>query len=259
MCMTFAIRAKYFLLLSFICLAGCASKATFDGGDISRVTDPTPILEPDPEPLRIVIIGGTSGVGLELVELAIERGHTVTAVARRPERLSYSHANLMTKGGDITVESDMRKIVPGHDVVVSTVGLSPGSRNVDLFSKGISNLLRVMADTNQDRLLAVSAIGAGDSRGSGSFWFDYVLHPLILADDIEDKTRMERILKENQVNYTVVRPAILTNDHAQHTYRVISRYDGIETGTISRKDVAHFLLSLAEQGTYAREIVTLSN
>lgn len=249
----------YVIGLLFWMLTGCASQATFDGGDIAAVTEPAPILAVDAEPLRIIVIGGTSGVGLELVELAISRGHSVTAVARRPERLSFSHPNLITKKGDITSIPDMQRLIPGHDVVVSTVGLSPGSRNVTLFSTGISNLLMVMAETQQSRLLAVSAIGAGDSRGSGSFWFDSVLHPLILAQDIDDKTRMEQILKENSIDFTVVRPAILTNDIGQQKYRVIKSYQGIEAGTISRKDVAHFLLSLAEQNTYLRDIVTLSN
>ena len=247
------------LAILLIFLTGCASLATFAGGDITAVTDPTPSLTTEAEPLKIIIIGGTSGVGLELVELAIARGHSVTAVARRPERLSFSHPNLMTKKGDITRVADMHRLLPGHDVVVSAVGLSPGSRNVTLFSKGISNLLTVMAETGQSRLLAVSAIGAGDSKGSGSFWFDTVLHPLILADDIEDKTQMEQILKENSIDFTVVRPAILTNDIAAEKYRVIKSYQGIETGSISRKDVAHFLLHLAEENTYLRDIVTLSN
>ena len=247
------------LAVVFLFLTGCAGLATFDGGDITAVTDPAPELTTEAEPLRIIIIGGTSGVGLELVELAIARGHSVTAVARRPERLSLSHPNLMTKKGDITSIPDMQRLLPGHDVVVSTVGLSPGSRNVTLFSKGVSNLLTVMAETGQSRLLTVSAIGAGDSKGSGSFWFDAVLHPMILADDIDDKTRMEQILKENSIDFTVVRPAILTNDIAEEKYRVIKSYQGIETGSISRKDVAHFLLHLAEQNTYIRDIVTLSN
>ena len=196
---------------------------------------------------------------MELVEQALERGHVVTAVARRPERLSFSHPNLLTKKGDITSESDMRRLLPGHDVVVSTVGLSPGSRNVTLFSTGITNLLTVMADSGQNRLLAVSAIGAGDSKGHGSFWFDNVLQPLILAEDIEDKTRMEQILQQNSINFTIVRPAILTNDMAEYNYRVFTSYEGIDTGKISRKDVAHFLLALAEQNSYVRDIVTLSN
>ena len=194
-----------------------------------------------------------------MVELALSRGHHVTTVSRRPARLKLRHPNLIIQKADITILESMTSVIPGHDVVISTVGLSAGKRNVTVFSDGIANVLNVMLRNNQRRLIALSAIGAGDSKGHGGFLFDSILQPLILDDDIEDKTRMEEQLKLSEIDYTVIRPAILSNQPAGYQYHVLTDLEQIETGTISREDVAHFIMAIAEQNTYLRQIVTLSD
>ncbi len=128
-----------------------------------------------------------------------------------------------------------------------------------LFSRGSSNIIKVMRETGQNRFIAVSAIGAGDSQGHGGFLFDTLLQPLILGDDIDDKSRMEAVISEANINYTIVRPAILTNQPAQQKYRILQQLQGIETGSISRQDVAHFIVSIAEQKAYIKQVVTLSD
>ncbi|MEL0066945.1 MAG: NAD(P)H-binding protein, partial [Gammaproteobacteria bacterium] len=61
------------------------------------------------------------------------------------------------------------------------------------------------------------------------------------------------------IDYTIVRPAILTNQPAQQKYRILRQLQGIETGSISRQDVAHFIVSIAEQKAYIKQVVTLSD
>jgi putative NADH-flavin reductase len=37
--------------------------------------------------MKLIVLGATGGTGLEIVRQAVERGHTVTAFVRSPERL----------------------------------------------------------------------------------------------------------------------------------------------------------------------------
>jgi len=37
--------------------------------------------------MRLVVLGATGGTGLEIVRQATERGHSVTALVRSPDRL----------------------------------------------------------------------------------------------------------------------------------------------------------------------------
>ena len=245
--------------LSLAFVSGCVSNATFEGGAIEQQSQAPLILQEQPTPLNIVVIGGTAGIGLEVVKLALDRGHTVTAVSRNTNKLRLARPNLRKQDGNILNIQDMQRLLPGHDIIISSVGLAAGKRNVTLFSRGSSNIIKVMRETGQNRFIVVSAIGAGDSQGHGGFLFDTLLQPLILGDDIDDKSRMEALISEANIDYTIVRPAILTNQPAQQKYRILQQLQGIETGSISRQDVAHFIVSIAEQNAYIKEVVTLSD
>ena len=251
---------RFLILLSLSLLVfGCTSKGSYSQGEFSQAGFSAPSLHAKSKPLNIIVLGGTSGVGLEVVKLSLERGHRVTAVARRPERMSLSHERLQTLKGDITQADSMADLLPGNDIVISAVGLPAGKRGVRLFSEGIKNILQIMLNQGMQRVITVSAIGAGESEGHGGFIFDTLLKPLVLGSDIEDKTRQENLLKQSAINYTIVRPAILTNDKSRKEYRVLTDLSGIETGSISRADVAHFIIAAAEQSLYVRNAVTLSN
>jgi putative NADH-flavin reductase len=240
-------------------LSACATRATSDNDGDGSIGEPAPVLTEQSSVLKLLVIGGSSGIGLEVVKLALQRGHQVTAVSRRPERMTITHSALEKARGDITNITDMQRLLPGHDVVIMSVGLPAGSRNVTVFSEGIKNVLAVIQDSNMARIIAISAIGASDSKGHGGFVFDTLLQPFILSDDIADKSRMEQLLVSANLAYTIVRPAILTNDSPRTKYRVIKDLTGIKTGTIARQDVAHFILAAVEQQRYVRETVTLSN
>src|SRR6202035_2503978 len=51
--------------------------------------------------LRILIIGATGGTGHELVRQALEQGHQVTALARKPKKMKLEHPNLRVVQGNV--------------------------------------------------------------------------------------------------------------------------------------------------------------
>ncbi len=106
--------------LAFV--SGCVSNATFEGGAIEQQSQAPLILQEQPAPLNIVVIGGTAGIGLEVVKLALDRGHTVTAVSRNTNKLRLAQPNLRKQDGNILNIQDMQRLLPGHDVIISSVG-----------------------------------------------------------------------------------------------------------------------------------------
>ena len=72
--------------------------------------------------LRILIIGATGGTGRELVRQALEQGHQVTALVRKPKKMKLEHPNLRVVKGNVhdydSVESAMR----GQSAVVCALG-----------------------------------------------------------------------------------------------------------------------------------------
>jgi putative NADH-flavin reductase len=242
-----------------ILLTACVGTGSYNGKSLKGAGSAAPTLANTPEPLNVLVIGGTSGVGLEVVKLSLARGHKVTAVARRPERMPISHPALRTIKGDITKIESMQEILPGNQIVISAVGLAAGSKNVKVFSKGIENVLLAMQQSTIDRLITVSAIGVGDSEGHGGFFFDKLLKPFVLNSDIEDKGLQEKLVKKSKVNWTIVRPGFLTDKSLTEGYYIMDKLEGIEAGEVSRSDVAHFIVACFEDNLYSRQTVLLSN
>jgi putative NADH-flavin reductase len=61
--------------------------------------------------MKLLIIGGTGGTGQELIKQALEQGHTVTALARNPEKLNIIHQNLRVIKGNILDFDKVQEVV----------------------------------------------------------------------------------------------------------------------------------------------------
>lgn len=92
------------------------------------------------------------------------------------------------------------------------------------------------------RLITVTGFGAGDSRGKGSIFYEKLFFPLILSRIYEDKDVQEQMIRNSRLDWTIVRPGILTN--GRRTGRVIAEAapEKWRLGSISRADVADFLV-----------------
>lgn len=235
-------------------LTACGSKP-----DLSQLGKPAPQLANQPIPARIFVIGGTSGIGLETVKLALARGHFVAAMARRPERMSVSHPNLTMLKGDVTEPADLQEAMAQAHAIVFTIGINPTREPVSVFSTGAKQLLSLMKTDGSQHLIMVSGIGAGDSRGHGGFMYDNIVQPLLLKTLYEDKDRSEALIKNSEVPWTIVRPGFLVDTDSKANYRVIESMEGVTSGDIARADVAHYLLSTIEAGSPTGKILFLSN
>ncbi|MFK7974708.1 MAG: NAD(P)-dependent oxidoreductase [Halioglobus sp.] len=250
-------KDKRLLFTVFLCLSllsGCGSKP-----DLSAFGNAAPPLANDPAALNILVIGGTSGIGLETVKLALQRGHRVTAMARRPERMTLEHANLSIIAGDVTNSKDVIGALNNNQAVVFTIGIKPTRDTVSVFSQGTQNVLSAMASDNSQRLIMVTGIGAGESRGHGGFFYDRLLQPLLLKTMYEDKDRSEALIYASEVPWTIVRPGFLVDTDSEAKYRVIESMNGVVSGDIARADVAHYLLWALESGAHTGKTIFLSN
>ena len=92
------------------------------------------------------------------------------------------------------------------------------------------------------RLIAVTGLGAGDSRGHGGLLYDAVVFPLLLKRVYDDKDVQEWIIRSSGLDWTIVRPGLLTNSPVTGRYRVLTTPTDWRFGVISRADVADFLV-----------------
>ena len=193
--------------------------------------------------MNILIIGAARGVGRQLVEQALAGGHHVTGMVQNPLSTGLSRRNLRLIGGSIINPAEVAEAVKGQDAVCITVGIRPTRAPVNVFSRGAEIVLAAMRHAGVRRLVCVTGIGAGDSRGHGGGLYDRIVQPLLLNSIYADKDRQEALVRASSVRWTLVRPGFLTNRPGTGRYRVSADLTGVMARKISRADVATYLLS----------------
>ncbi len=208
--------------------------------------------------MRILVVGASRGLGLRLVENALGAEHHVTAFARRIHGLGANHPRLRSVAGDVMDRASVEAVVEGQDAVCWTLGTRPSLRPVRVFSEGTGNVLAAMARAGVGRLLVVTGVGTGDSRGHGGLLYDRLALPLFLKTIYDDKDRQEDLVRQSGVEWVLVRPGFLTNGPLTGRYRILMDLTGVRAGWISRSDVAHFLLEESAGPRYSRRAVLLT-
>ncbi len=208
--------------------------------------------------MRLLVIGASRGIGLQVVHKALDQGHQVTACARAVTEIGISHPYLHRQRADVLDFFALQRIVPGHDAVVISLGILPTFDKVRLFSEGTRNLIDAMHAAHIKRLIVVTGIGTGDSRGHGGFFYDKLFQPFVLRTIYKDKERQEGLVRKSNLDWTIVRPGFLTNGDATQNVQVHTELQGVIAGKVSRADVAEFILHELDQPQYQQKTPLLS-
>lgn len=208
--------------------------------------------------MRIVVIGATGRTGRQVVEQALGHGDDVVAFARTPEALGIEHARLTLASGDVRDLESLRAAMRDADAVVVTIG-APTGRSVDTYSVGIGNTMQAMVEAGVSRIAVMSASGTfhRDSRNI-SLGFRLMMKATLsgLYDDLE---RMEQRVMASALEWTIVRPAGLTDGGLTGHYRIGDHGKPLPKGQrISRADVAAMLLKSLASDRWLRRAVTVA-
>ena len=195
---------------------------------------------------NVLIIGASHGIGLETVGTALRAGLSVRALARSAASMPIQDANLDKVSGNALDPDTIRNVLQDIDVVIQTLGVDFTPRLVfegtKLFSESTRILVDAMKAAGLKRLITVTGLGAGDSRGHGGLLYDAVVFPLLLKRVYDDMDVQEWIVKSSGLDWTIVRPGLLKNSPATGRYRVLTASKDWRFGAISRADVADFLV-----------------
>jgi len=205
--------------------------------------------------MRILVLGATGGTGRLIVRDAVAKGHSVVALVRSKASADLPDAKLVE--GDARDEATLSRAMGGCEAVVSALGTSMGRRKVDLLTVATRALVMAMTRNSVRRLVCVSALGVGDSRGHGGFVFDRLFLPLLLTEAYKDKERQEAAIRASSLDWVLVRPAMLTDDPARGGARAFTDLAGVKGGKIARADVAQFVVEQLTTDTYLKRTPVL--
>ena len=200
--------------------------------------------------MKLFVIGATGRTGREIVEQALARGHDVTAFVRSPGTITLKNERLTVLKGNATDENELSKAMQNHDAVLSTLGprhpFKPGSL---LYDSALATT-RAMKRSGVKRFVILSAAAhfSGIPNRIVSF---------VLRNHMRDSRAMEEIVRNDGVDWTIVRPPRLTQEDYV-TYRSREGAAPKMGFTVSRKAVAAFMLDAIEQKKHFRKIVGIA-
>src|SRR5260370_41833743 len=71
--------------------------------------------------MKLFVLGATGRIGTEILDLALEHGHEVTAFVRAPQKLAPAR-NLIIRAGDPRDRALLATCMVGHAAVLSALG-----------------------------------------------------------------------------------------------------------------------------------------
>ena len=197
---------------------------------------------------NLLIIGANGGIGRQCVELALKDGHHVTALLRNPAKLNISHPNLQIIKGDVLQPVTFELALENQDAVISAIGVSGGfgaDKPTVLYSQGKANLLQAMSKKGVKRAFFISASAIEISPVLPFYvrWAAKYILQKLLKYMYADLRTMEQLIKESNSNWTIIRPPRLTDKPATGNYRTAINIFLKNALSISRADVAHYIIN----------------
>ena len=211
--------------------------------------------------MRLAVFGANGPTGRLLTRLALDEGHEVVAFTRRPEVFPVQHPGLAIVGGDVHDESAVAGAIDGASAVVSTLGVPFAKTPITVYSAGITNIVAGMRAAYVERLACVSSSVLGPHpEPLGGFVFEKIMQPYVVnrlgKTLYADMRRMEAIVSETDLAWTIVRPSGLFDAPAVSAYAV--ERDHVGHRFTARIDLAHCLLRQATSDTYARSAIAVA-
>ena len=119
--------------------------------------------------MKLIVFGANGGIGRHVVEQGLAAGHTVTAVARRPESVTIQHPKLTVKRGDVLDPAGLGLMLAGQEAVVSALGVHDRAPTV-LYSQGVANILRAIRPPACAGCCASPPPGWTPANGCSDIW-----------------------------------------------------------------------------------------
>ena len=175
----------------------------------------------------VLIVGASRGIGLETVRLALKAGHSVRALARSATSIHLHDPRLEKLDSDALDRGTVERALEGVHAVIQTLGVSPNPELIFSGTRLFSDATRILVDAMEakaaKRLICVTGLGAGDSRGHGGLLYNAVLWLIKDLSETGEKLEAGDLLSLGTFSAPKPPPAGQT---------VTVRYEGLPGGPI---------------------------
>ena len=209
--------------------------------------------------MKVIVFGATGSIGKIAVGKLLEEGHEVTAFARSPEKIGFSHNKLTLFKGDAFSAEQVATAILGQDAAVVTLGAGASRKN-KIRSEGTLNIIQGMHQHGVKRLVIQSTLGAGETWTNLNFFWKRIMFGLLLKPAFQDHELQEKLVVASGLDWTIVRPSAFEDGAATGKYKVDFAPSLRKLSLkIARSDVAHFLTKQIADHRYINRAVSISN
>lgn len=211
--------------------------------------------------MKLTVFGATGGTGAQVLRRACAAGHDVTAVVRDPARLPAGLADLIVVTADVMDPDAIGGAISGRDAVISAMGPREGRAPTTVCADSAAAIVTAMRRSGVRRLAVVSNSGMHVDDRDGPFT-RYVVKPIlmrVLAHAYADMRRMEDLVAATDLDWTIVRPPMLTDGAHTGRYRTELGHNVRGGNRIARADLADALLRCLADPRTVRTAVSVAN
>lgn len=203
--------------------------------------------------IRVAVLGASGGVGRRVVARLLAAHHDVRCQTRTAAKLAEFSGRAEIHAFDPRDASQLAPFIEGVDAVVFALGVDRLGATT-LFSDVTSTLIGAMRDHGVRRLVVITGVGAGETRGHGGFVYDWIIFPLFTRNRYRDKERQEELIARSDLDWVIVRPAPFV-EKTRPTPLEVHTTLGPRTRLtgITRDEVADFVVAQITSDAYLRQ------
>jgi putative NADH-flavin reductase len=172
--------------------------------------------------MQIAVVGAMGRTGKQVIEQALARGHTVVALARRPEAVEVQDARHRVVRANVIDQDSLKGVFADCDAVISALGIGSSRKAAEIYSTGITNVLAAMSEAGTTKLAVISAYPVApreDQPGLSNRIMNAMLWRIFGAT-YTDMKQMVEVLGRSDASWISVRPPRLIDKPATGSYRI---------------------------------------
>jgi uncharacterized protein len=201
--------------------------------------------------MKIAVIGASGNAGSRISAELARRGHSVTAIARHPEKIA-AQANVTPTRGDVMDQAGLARLLAGHDAAISSV---------HFLASDPAKLIGAAKESKVGRYLVVGGAGSLEVA-PGVRLVTTPGFPVVYKAEAEKGAAFLDLLRaEKELNWTFLSPsALFTAGERTGKFRLgidqlLTAADG--KSSISFEDFAVALADEIERPVHIRQRFTV--
>ena len=213
--------------------------------------------------MKITIFGATGFSGQAILAEALKQGHVVSILVRDASKVQIKHPNLTIVEGNVLDAPTVTSVLNHQEAVIQCLGV--GGKGDGKPTTFISDATKVIVDEMQKqqikRLIAMSNVGAGNSIAFQPWFFTKIILPYFmkwLKVIIEDKNRMEPIIMNSNLDWTIVRCPNITDKPAKGNYNATLDGKGLKL-SVTLPDLSKFMVDQLTETNFNKQAPCVSN